>query len=109
MLIAVVLYGDLDIFPPHVQVGEAPPTIIENGYLGRGPVESRGNEQQSQPSLFRRLRATIHQIQSGPQPTDISGALVSLRQGPYLRCSQARCVGKRIEVRDSTPTRQVPA
>jgi len=53
VVVAVVLGGDLDVLPTHVEHGDQDTELVVDGDLGCGWGKAAADEQQSQPSLAR--------------------------------------------------------
>jgi hypothetical protein len=87
MLLAVILDGDHEVLPSHVEVVQrGSPFSGQYGNLGRGPRQPRADQQQSQPRLFRRLRSGIGQLQRCLELPESPRAAMVVRDFEDLVC-----------------------
>ena len=69
MLLAVVLDGQLQFLPSHVEVVLPAPSGLSTGICVCGRGKPGANQQQPQPRLLRRLRARVDEIEHRLEPT----------------------------------------
>ena len=62
VVIALVLDGQLQLWPAHVQVVPGA-TVDDDGYLSLRPGKPRVDDQQPEPGLARRLSACVIEIE----------------------------------------------
>jgi hypothetical protein len=61
VVVAVVLEGDFQILPTHIDVRDHVTAVADDGYLRRRGRKPGVDNKQSQPGLHRRVRATVNE------------------------------------------------
>ena len=111
VLIAVVLDGDFEVFPSHVEIGDNVAELVTDGNLRLGSWKSRINQQQPKPRFLGRLRSGIHQVECSLRPANTAPSLVALHQRPHLRClhlgRSRQSIDRRHRVESRIPASQV--
>nr|AAC46201.1 MAV278 [Mycobacterium avium] len=80
MLVAVILRGDLDLFPSHVQIRLGPTPFVAHRDLRLRPREPGVDQQHPQPALFGRLGAAVDQCQCRSGRLDVMPTAVAHEQ-----------------------------
>jgi hypothetical protein len=99
VVVALVLHGDLDVFPTHIEDRDDLPVFVTRGDLGLWRRESRADEKQSQPCLAGRLGARVDQGQGTTGTSDAAAALVTLCEQLDVGNLEVRHMSERIDGR----------
>jgi hypothetical protein len=62
VLVAVVLDGDLDVLPAHIQIRFGPSPFVAHGDLRLRPRKARPQQKQAKPRFFRGLGAAVDEF-----------------------------------------------
>ncbi|AAS03525.1 hypothetical protein MAP_1208 [Mycobacterium avium subsp. paratuberculosis K-10] len=90
MLVAVILRGDLDLFPSHVQIRLGPTPFVADRDLRLRPREPGVDQQHPQPALFGRLGAAVDQCQRRSGRLDVMPTAVAVHEQLDVRHLQLR-------------------
>lgn len=108
MLVAIVFDSEPKLAPPHVEIRDRK-TAVEHRDLGLRHGETGVDEQQTEPTLSRRLCTDVDQRQQFAELTDAACRAVSVQQLRYVVFLKRPRPHQRIETGERVVSRQESA
>jgi len=102
VVIAVVLDGQHQLFPPHIEVVLAS-TVHRDRDLCLRPRKARADNQQPKPRLSRRLSAAVVERKRSAELAYAARATIGICDLNDRRRREAGCASQRVETFDRLP------